>query len=278
MNKILCTLTFFVFGIQSLFSNVVEVDNYHQLVDKLKDANAEALVVFDIDNTLIYSEQSLLQPRGKRILEELKEKYKHLPSGKSNYYYSLISAKDTFQPINEDSARFVRDLKSKGVKVIALTAILTGNVGVLPSVEEWRLNHLKEMGFDFSDAFPNHTSIDFHDLKQKEFTPTFKKGMLASAHTPKGEVLAAFLDKLDWKPKHIYFADDSIEHVKSVNEVMEKKGIPVTSIHYRESESWPTDVDEEMIRFQITHLLKNKEWLTDTEAKTVLDKQKETVH
>lgn len=265
-----------LFITQCLHSDIVVVDNFDKLQEILNQADKDSLVAFDVDETLVYPDDALSRMCGKRVRDEAwKEMSASLSPEEVLNFFSIVANKQNFYLINEKSPELVQKLKDKGVKVIALTAILTGKVGKIPSMEDWRLAHLKELGFDFSNAYPDYPNTEFVALKVKEFTPTYKKGMIASARTPKGEVLAAFVDRLNTKPKHIYFIDDSVKQAYSVDSEMKKVGIPTTVIRYTAAEKIPCELDEELARFQIKHLKENKEWLKDDEAKVLLEKQKQ---
>jgi hypothetical protein len=116
------------------------------------------------------------------------------------------------------------DLKQKNIKVIALTAAMTGTLkGV--QIEQKRCDELKRLGIDFSSSFESHSSFYLHELKsfQGRF-PMFYHGILLTNGDArkgdeinnKGEVLIAFLKRINWFPKKILFVDDKIDHLKSV--------------------------------------------------------------
>jgi len=98
--------------------------------------------------------------------------------------------------------------------------------------------------------------------------PFFKRGIIFGC--PKGDVLSAFLDHAQWKPKRIIFIDDFLEFVNSMEEMAEKRDIDFVGIHYTAAQAVPCDLNEEMMKFQLDYFAKTRTWLCDDEAKMLL--------
>lgn len=246
-----------------LDANIVETPNLTPLESEIERLDEETLMVFDVDWTLIVPQDKSL--RFREFWSLAKAKTIHLPDG-GEHCESLVLLQSKSELIDQKVLDIISALKNKNVKVIALTAMRTGKWGHIPSMVDWRIQHLATLGIDFSPSAPYADEIAFTEFHRHGYSPVFKQGIIASGRYPKGEVLAAFLRRIDWKPKKVIFIDDYIEFVKSVESEMEKFGVDHTSYLYTAMENLPHEFDEERAHFQIDHLIQHGIWLSDEEA------------
>lgn len=264
----------FIFCLSTPFGwgTIVEINNLKPFQAHVQKLNSNALVVVDVDATLYIPTDAILQPANENKKNEwLREMSQNpdVPLKKKwvfNYISSKVLQKRQVKLVNPDSPAILCELQQGGIRSIALTAMHGGEYGAIPSMEGWRYDELARLGFDFSYSFPQFPQLDFLELNQKDSKPRFYKGILASAAHPKGEVLQAFLEKIDWHPSEVVFLDDQLKMVQSVDAAMTALGIPVTAYHYREVELLPSTYDHKVANAQAKHLLDEGEWLSDKEA------------
>ncbi len=142
----------------------------------------------------------------------------------------------------------------------------TGACGIIPSLEDWRIDHLKKHNIDFSRAFAVNFELGDHNDKRA----LFKSGVLCADKQDKGPVLLAFLEKIRYKPSRIIFIDNKLEYLKSVEEALQETKIEFTGFHYTAVEDRPCIVDEKLAEFQLLHLIQTDRWLTHQEARAML--------
>ncbi|AIL12643.1 hypothetical protein IM40_02460 [Candidatus Paracaedimonas acanthamoebae] len=224
----------------------------------------ESLVIFDVDETLIQPEDTFLinehTPQGKDFIQKLIQTY---PIMKSDNHIASIMLQEAQRPLLEPSViHHINKLKNRGVFVIACTAMNTGPYGIHSSLEEWRYNHLKFLGFE--GTFSN-TLFPISYLERK---PIFYKGLLATDLQSKGPIVGKFIDVMKLKLKDIIMIDDDNDCLLSVKNECEKRGINFKGYEYKGSKTVPWD--EDLVQFQSDYLIKHKKWLSDKVAKALM--------
>ena len=203
----------FLLGIASIFAympypcsgliiETIDSIMYEKVTAELQRVNHKTLVVFDMDNTLF--------------------------AVANGEIVTAIDQKITLVPIEEKMIEIIKNLQDRHIKVIALTAS-----GATPEIRRWRVCNLHQIGLDFSHSFALKESI-FNRLPQWQGVySAFYHGVLCTAHNPKGPVLAAFLDRVAWRPDKVIFFDDQFQHCVGVAHEMTMRGIPVQCYWYR---------------------------------------------
>ncbi len=241
------------------------------IVEKyIDDLDENALVVFDVDYTILVPNDRILAPCGEeycqkfmKILREMQEKGEILGS------QVTIQAQTSL--VDNKILHLLEKLKEKNIKVIALTAMSTGQFGVIPNMEQWRIEQLASLGIHLDGAFPEVDMIMLEEFEGAKGLPVFKKGILASSKYPKGQVLCAFLKRMEWKPSKVLFIDDRMYFIDSVEYELEKENIPHTSFHYTAAIDSLHSLDHRLADFQFDYLLHQGKWLNDEEAKNKME-------
>ena len=224
------------------YKNIYQVENLDFICNQIDNFDENTLIVFDVDDTLItpcdqfFHVKSLWQ---KLLLYfySIKETL-DFSLNKLTWYYNNALFLDKHKLIDKKTPDLIKRLQLKNIKVIALTGCLTGNYGVLESVENWRIKMLLNFGIDFSKAFPKNNNFVL-DKFFKIKPPIFSQGILFANITPgapkdrtKAPVLKAFLERVNFKPNKIVFVDDGLKYLIQAQEEMEKVGIPLIGLHY----------------------------------------------
>ena len=215
-------------------TRTLEVVNSHAI-------DSDTWVVFDVDMTLIVPKETILWggayeqlvAMARRTIPDFEEK-------QASYYRNIIMEEAKWMLIEETSPQLVASLQEKGATVIALTAMEY-------EFSDWRVNHLLGFGLDFSNA----PKTDFY---------CYKKGVLFSDNTPKGEVLLSFFNHLGVKPKKVIFFDDSRKFIDSVESELTKAGISVTCYHYQEIDHRPIHFIPAKVREKMRTLFAEGRW------------------
>lgn len=272
-KKVLSTLFFVLLFLQTLSGVIVEVDSLDKIQQELSQLDTSALVIFDVDDTILMSTDAAFKPCG----ADIKQKYfKALNKKQKECFYALHSCAAEEALVDKAIPALIYDLQKRNIKVIGLTDIETGECGCISCVEDWRLAQLKKNGIDFSVAFPGFCYVIFTVVNPHEGRhPIFKNGVLFSVRQPKGEVLMNFLAKVGWTPKKVVAVDDSLKKLETIQQACTAQNIECLAFHYQAPAVYNCQVDPELADFQFRYLLQHNQWLSDTEARKTLKDAKE---
>lgn len=279
MKKILITLLTSCLLFTQLRAIIIEAPNLNQFEETLKTIDQQSLVLFDVDETLLLPKDLILNSNAREIwklyAKETLENPEIVPPGKydDKYFFGQVLSRIEYEVVDPKIVEIIRSLQSRNIKTIAFTKMPVGSVGVIPSMEDWRIEHLKKHQFDFSEAFPQFQEIKINVLSTG-IPSLFKKGMLCANKQDKGPVFAAFLGAIQWRPSQVVFIDNRLEHLKTMEIALEGTGIKFIGFYYRDVDNRPRIVNEHLAKFQLMHLAKTGEWLSDQEASAILSESK----
>lgn len=244
----------------------MEIADFVPLIEEIENLDSKALVVFDVDETLIIAKDKILRPAGEKYLYNLTASFgKSLNEDQHKELRSITMLQREIAHTDPSIPALFQKMQKKCIASIALTAMPSGKYGLIPSMEEWRGEELKRSGIDFTLHSPIQADINFEEFG--EHNPLiFYKGMLCSSDHPKGLALKAFLQKTDIKPSKIIFVEDKRNNLDSVEEEIKKMAISYKGFHYVGALKFDEEVNEEVAKFQLHYLLKNKKWLSDDQV------------
>lgn len=277
-NRAFFAVFYFVICLQvALLADIIEITNLNEAGQEFLQLDDNSLVLFDVDYTLLIPNDAILRPCGqllvKKLIKEILENPSIVSPGKypDGYLLSqtLIQAKSSL--VDEKSLQLIKCLQEKKIRTIALTAAPAGKLGVIDSMADWRIDELKNFGFDFTAAFPKIQFLEFPKRVDKKFHPIFKSGILFSSKHPKGDILKQFLKVVHWMPSKVVFIDDRLEYLQSVANVMKEMGINFTGFHYVAAEKLPCELDEGLAEYQFKYLADHAKWLSDGDAKNMIN-------
>jgi hypothetical protein len=240
---------------------------FSQAQNELETLDTESLVVFDVDRVLIENQDAILQAHNNMLFKNLAlQEAAHLTQPELNGLLSGISFQSRPKLIEAEVAELITTLQQKNVRVIALTATGIGSIPKIGSIQDWRIERLKELGITFS--FQDTPFHSFTELIGQGPSPVFKSGILFSATYSKGSVLKSFLQHINWKPSKVLFFDDMLINVSTVHSEMTALGVEkVCSFHYLGANNLPP-VDRDIAKAQIRHLINTGKWLSETQHKS----------
>lgn len=205
-------------------------DVKEKIEDILKDNKPEdCLVAFDVDMTLVMTTAKEAEiPNIVKNKTEYKQIKGTLQPSEIDIMFNILDQvfeNDNQKLIENDTPKIIQDLQKKGMKIIAITAALSGSLRNIQRIEAQRYQVLKDFGIDFSSSFPSLDDIEFKQFsKYLGHYPVFYKGILyangeSSGHS-KGEVLIEFLKKSSFAPKIIFMVDDRRGHLEKVEKAL----------------------------------------------------------
>ena len=260
------------FSFTQLLGTVVHAPNLDLLEKYIKDLDENALVVFDVDYTLLVPDDCILTPAGEKYRLNLMKKHRDL-HGKGDVLESKILLQAKMSLVDKKILSILERLKQKNIKVIALTARSTGRCGLISNAEQWSVQQLASVGINLDWSFPKMDSIVLKDFEGKKTLPIFKRGILFSARYPKGQVLSAFLKKMQWKPSKVFFIDDRMIYIDSVESELDKENIKHVSFYYTAAADQAGYLDQKIADFQFDYLMQQGVWLSDEEVKSKIMKE-----
>jgi hypothetical protein len=255
-------LSFFVTTSIAL-AEITTISDFTPLTELLKRSDRDTLVIFDIDHVLIMptDEHTLNRhPYRKQLWKEIEGR---LSKEDMKTLYGIATAKAKWRLVDPGVVDIFTFLKKYQIPSIALTSIYTGKFGNIEKLEDWRIKHLHDLGFDFCNLTPIKEDIFLHELEAQDGVPMLKSGVILTAQVDKGKALESILHRSNYYPKAIIFIDDMLNNLESLERLSAKLKIKFHGLHYTAASSIPTPVINEKIeelRFQI--LEKEHEWLS----------------
>ena len=262
-------------------SSIQEIDSLEQASAILDTADKSTLVVFNIEDTLTYPTDTIMQswfersPRGEQIFKELEEHTvtKADPQAYTDMILSKMHFAQELRTVELETKPIVQKLQSQRVKVIAITNGSAGAVGIIPSMQAWRFEALAHAGINFSASFEQQ-EIALNKITTPERCPLFYKGILMADFVGAGTALMAFLDAVGYKPDKIIFFDDQEKNVEEVKIAAKARGIAYHGFIYRAAEKLPRQYDPAIIDLQSEYLIEHDEYITEERARELLKKSK----
>jgi len=250
MKKIF--LTFFItFSIFACHAQITQVNDMEEVFSAFSNADAKTLAIFDVDMVLVQpSDPAFQMANMKRFSTISKRIMKEIPADKQMLFLSLMTISSTPVLIDERIPKFFDQIIQKGIPTIALTANLTGKLGIIQKMEQWRIDSLRQLGIDFSMTAPCQTPLVFDDLAPYRGNySTYLNGVLFVNGTSvsKGEAFLSFLEKTGLSPNKVIFIDDREENLKSLETAIQKldKSIDYHGLHYLGAQKYPSKMISE---------------------------------
>ena len=229
--------------------------------------NENTLVVFDVGDVILQTHSRILRHISKPLREQIKkEVFQTSDSLRQTALWSKLLLTEPRRLVDPRLPKLISKMKTQKAKIIALTSIHQGPFGLIPSMEEWRLEMLKSFGIHFADSFDLEEFI-LEELapNTEKPAPRFKKGILFSHGLSKGLVLNTFLQKIKFKPEAIILIDDQINNLETIQLICKQQEITFHGYHYL-PESSQEKADEAIAKIQLQHLHDHEIWLSEEEV------------
>ncbi|MBS0637330.1 MAG: DUF84 family protein [Verrucomicrobia bacterium] len=265
-----------LFGLVTLFGKsqcaIIEAPDLTQFEVEIKNIDDQALVVFDLYNTIIAPSDMILRRNAKPLFKEIDESIQndktfvpHHPHSDDHLKREILKNMK-FEPVDPKFPKIIQELSERGVLTMAISLSNKGNFGSTEKRAGVALNHLAQVGLDFKKSFLESQAPVF---EKPYSSAVFKDGVLFAPKMQKGKILAEFLKKMNLQPSKIIFMDNNLKSVESVDSEMKSLGIDTLCFHYTQAETLPFRADETIAEFQIRNLRQSAEWISDEEARNV---------
>ncbi len=254
---LLCTL----FTTTFIFSEIRTISSFDEI--SMQELSPKTLVMFDIDDVLIYPKDALMQnwrqgwkPEGERAWTPEEDTI------------AWMNAK--FQLMDPSGPELIDRLNENAIPAIGFTAFAMDQAGIVKSVPDWRSHQLESLGI----SFKAEKEIVFP--VEEGFVPaSFEKGILYCGDfykkdkDNKGIILSLYLDWLGQNPDLAILIDDGKKNLDGVEKALEARGIPFIGYLYIPKELDP--IDESIATLQYKTLIEQQIWLSDSQARQCLD-------
>ncbi len=245
MKKITFIVLFSLFS-SFCHTEITQVNDMDELIEKFKDADAATLAIFDVDMVLVQPSNPAFQMANmKRFSSIAKSIMNNIPLEKKMVFLCLMTTSSETILIDAKMPQFLKQLQSKNIPTMALTSNLTGEFFGIKNLQQWRLECLQKLGIDFSVCAPSASSFVFNELAPYRGNySSYINGMLFvnGTEVSKGDALLAFFDKAGYKPNKVIFVDDREENLKKVEASLQKleKPIHYEGLHFLGAQKYPS--------------------------------------
>ncbi|XWN35040.1 MAG: DUF2608 domain-containing protein [Roseivirga sp.] len=209
---------------------------------------ATGLVAFDVDMTLTVPKHPACHyPTLEQHRNVLKEILAPLSIQEHDQVMTLAVQKHGQQLADPDTLPTLEALQQQGLKTMALTASLSGNLVGIGNLQERRFQDLYDLGIDFRTAFAQPEILLEEIPVHNDHHPIYHQGVLYAnggrTRSNKGAVLVAFLKRVGWKPQHVVMIDDKIDFLNDVAQALPTLDptIQFTGIEYHGAQTHTTE-------------------------------------
>lgn len=207
-------------------STVITSDEIEDILLHIHDK--DALVIFDIDNTLITPEDmQASDPWFSQEMDTLiQQGYTPQQAVKKILPEHLEAhSTSTFYPVETgDTRAVVNALHEANIQVLAITA-RSGDFSTL-TYEQLDATNILLTPEDMK--WPRICYI-FRDLDPPVY---YTPGILSVAGGDKGQALQTFLEHLEYLPSQVIIIDDRLKNIEKVQAAVRNMNIPFTGLHY----------------------------------------------
>jgi Protein of unknown function (DUF2608) len=218
-----------------LAAQILPIRSMNEASEHLAGANEQTLIIFDVDQVLIIPRPPIFQPQNRVLYRPLFNKLiANLTHDQHTLAGSFVISNVGATLVEPDTPALIRSLQQRGIPCIALTAAISSSCAGWGDRRHDRHISLREQGIEFS--MRDIADFDLPSLPGLGGRhAVYSRGVLYTNGdlSSKGEVLRAFLLATGIWPEKVLFFDDRRDNVESVEEHMERLGIPHTSFHYR---------------------------------------------
>lgn len=260
-------------GLALSLSSFADIKQVATMAEALAPVDADTLLIFDLDNTIIETTQTLGSDQWfehylhQQISKRLKD---GLPEAKATSEGLLRALTDWKSIQRVTSVQLVEqvtaDLIAKHQKTIKVMGLTARPIDLADATYK----QLNSVGVDLtkSAAFPNDLILN-QGGGDVNFIAKFQKGILFSGNSAKGPMLLKFLALANVSAKKIIFVDDKQKNVDSVDKALDTlPGITHTSMRYGAADKKVDNFDSKIADVQFSFFGKI---LTDQAAQTLVD-------
>lgn len=248
-------LIFMTFCFFECRAEIIKVADMQEVFEYFREADSKTLAIFDVDMVLVQpSDPAFQMANMKRFSAICKRVLNEVPADKQMLFLSLMTIGSAPVLIDDRAPQLIQNIQARGIPAMALTANVTGSLGSVPDMAEWRVDGLRQLGFDFSKTAPYPSPLLFDTLAPyRGHFSTYRSGIFFVNGTTvsKGEALLAFLKKLDSCPTKVIFIDDREDNLKNLEAALRGKSVEFLGLQYGGAQQYPSQlISEEEFTFR----------------------------
>lgn len=269
-----------------IYQNTASAERYtmhqiEQLETILEKATSNTMVIFDVDEVLVYP-TNLVQLQAASPFWEatMSDIEKRLGKAQRDLLHSIMLLQSDWKLTDTALPGIIKNLQKRKIQVLALTSFRRGLLGNIQSVEDWRNLQLKNYDINFSiTAGLPQNYFEINNLKESEGLkkPVYRDGIIYTDLHSKSDVLASFLKQLNLNPKEIIFIDDRLSNIQELETLCKNFNINYIGIHDDRILKKYSSFDENLGRYQFQHLEHKHTWLNDEEGRQKMAMSPENV-
>ena len=227
--------------------SILEIRSIDSVLDHIQ--GKDSLVIFDIDNTLVHTEQEIGSDAWAYWMVQQKLKQGMLPSQAINYMFDLFCyVHDHIEvfPVEEQTVHVLHTLKERDIPTICLT-------GRPSRMIDRTLEQLKNAGCELNSPERFTKPISFIIKQQVELS----QGVICGGIHDKGDVLSMLVDTLSYRlPETVIFIDDKKSCVESIAKTCSDRSAAYTGLRYGFLDDKSSKFDPKKAEEQLSELLK----------------------
>lgn len=223
-----------------------ETNNISEILPHVQEGT---LLVFDLDNTLIETKQSLGSDQW--FTDYLhQQKTKGLNSEEALVhtlkYYDQVHDISDVALVDANIIQMLSKLEKEGAIILGLTTRGA-------RLKEATFRQLASVGIHFKPVKGHEAP---YRLKISSKDGLVESGIIFVSGAHKGKSLVEYLNHLKLQPKHIVFVDDKHKNVSDVQQAVEEKGIKFTGFRYAYLDEKVKAFNREISEIQLQYLNK----------------------
>ncbi len=254
------TISLLITMILPIFGSIIETDHFHEI---LSHANADTLILLDIDDTLLIAPQMLGTDEWLNHQTQERKKTGMAPSeafAKSLAEWEAVRHITAMELVEPGINTVIHSLQALGIPVMGLT---TQNITLATRTA----HHLKEHQLDLSLSAPFYEN---HCLKIDRRNVFYVDGVLHTSGASKADSIFALCDKVGYFPKRILLIDDKASHLKDMERAAEKRQIEFVGLRYAFSDARKNAFCPHVSHYQFTHSTFHR-LISDEEARLQIE-------
>lgn len=244
----------------SLQAQVIEASCFKEIH---KHITKDTVVLLDIDDTLLIPCQML----GVDDWFTLRWK-KHQASGldraaaleKALAEWESVRHVTQMKTVEKDTDAVVQEMQKKGHLVMGLT---TQGLALATRTVQQLLQNKIDLSLTAPSKDDCYVNIKGHSV-------LFRKGVLFTSNTQKGEAFFKYCDTVGLKPKRVVFINDKATHLAEIETVAEQRGVEFIGLRYAYADIHKAAFRADIAELQFKHSSFDR-ILSDEEAKARLE-------
>lgn len=193
------SILFFILVTSMAHSSQVKIKSITELGSYV---DLDTLVIFDLDNTVFQAKTYDCH------IDRCYDQFRISPEKVQEIYLRWVESQKScsVELVELETRLEIEQLQKQNIKVMALTSR-----GV--DLVDDTLKQLHSLGVSFLQTPLSNDPIEFSFNSKAKFIDGI---LFVSINDSKGKILAAYFDKIKYKPKKIVFIDDLIENLESL--------------------------------------------------------------